>query len=62
MQQNPDIMTYIVITLTKFPISEGIGPDSWFFPKSKTLRYFNDPIAIGIGPMSLFPCKILHKL
>lgn len=61
-QPNPKIMTYIWTMLTKFLISEGIGPESWFFPKSKTLRNFNDPIDVGIGPMSLFSCKILHEL
>lgn len=51
--------TNIFITLVKFPSSGGIGPVSWFTPKSKTLRFFNKPISFGIVPISEFPCKIL---
>ncbi|CAL5445248.1 unnamed protein product [Camellia sinensis] len=32
---------YIFMRMVKFPISEGIGPDSPFIPKSKTLRKFH---------------------
>lgn len=47
--------------LDKLPISEGIGPMRWLFPKSKILRLLNLPISFGIVPSRRFPCKTLHK-
>lgn len=52
---------YIIMMPDKLPISAGIGPIRWLFPKSKILRFFKFPISLGIVPIRMFPCRILQK-
>lgn len=47
--------------LDKLPISAGMGPIRWLFPKSKILSFFNFPISFGIFPIRMFPRRILMK-